>query len=250
MFSANHTHKIRKRLLLFLSLAVTPIMMLFSNLVSAQALTINVPGIPVEDVAPLAPISETSDQDPSFTPYATRQYQPLLRRGLQFQEAGEHEAALDLLNRAWQISRVNLGLYHEEQIPVLKSIVYSELETRDWESVDRIYDYMTHLYKQLYDIEDPRFEKGLQMISSFHIAAFNANLDGESEYHLRKANQLLELRLESAESSLADDHPRMQYLNESIALSRKYLYLMSDRYKQMLARQENANRERLFAELD
>lgn len=232
------------------ALALTPILAVFGTQVSAQELTISAPEFSHEAFIESDWAQDSRDSETAFTPYSNQQYEPLLRRGLQFQEEGEHEAALDLLNQVWQISRINYGLYHEDQIPVLKSIVYSELETQDWEAVDKVFDYMTHLYKQLYEDTDPRLEAGLRQISSFHINAFNANLDGEGKYHLQKAAVLLEMRLENAELTLPEDDPKMQYLEESVALSRQHLYLMSDRYQQTLARQGEANREMLFADLD
>ncbi|MEX2469976.1 MAG: hypothetical protein WD396_09490 [Pseudohongiellaceae bacterium] len=185
-----------------------------------------------------------------FNPFDADQFQAYLSRGLALQEAGEHESALPVLDRAWQINRIERGLYHESQVPVLESMVVSELESGDFEAVNRHYAYMEHLYRRLYDIDDPRLDSGLQKISSFHVNAFNVNLAGQREYHLRKAASILKLRLEVAERTLAEDHPKVNYLTESIALSRHQLYLMSDRHKEMLARKQASSRDRLFATLE
>jgi hypothetical protein len=67
---------------------------------------------------------------------------------------------------------------------------------------------------------------------------------------LRKAAELLELRLETSKQTLAADHPRLAYLNESIATSRKHLFLLSDRYREMMRQQGKASRDRLLADLD
>jgi hypothetical protein len=233
-----------------LALLAIPILLLASHGVSAQSLTITVPEINAAEVTTANRAVDATASDNSFTPYSSQHYQPLLSRGLQLQEAGQHEAALDVLSQAWQINRINYGLYNENQIPVLKSIVYSGIETGDWQAVDRFYDYMTHLYLQLYELDDPRLDEGLENISSFHITAFNADLGEDREYHLRKAAELLELRLETSKLTLAEDHPRLNYLHESIALSRKHLFLLSDRYREMLRQQGSANRDRLLADLD
>lgn len=188
--------------------------------------------------------------DGDFNPFDANQFQVYLSRGLALQEAGDHEAALPVLDRAWQISRIEHGLFHEAQIPVLESMVVSELEAGNFEAVNLHYDYMEHLVKRLYDIDDPRLESGLQKISSFHVNAFNVNLGGQRELHLRKAARILKLRLEVAERTLAEDHPRVNYLAESIALSRHQLYLMSDRHKELMIRKQAAARDRLFVTLD
>jgi uncharacterized coiled-coil protein SlyX len=233
-----------------LALLAIPFLLLISQGVSAQALTITVPEINVAEVTSASRALDATAKDDSFTPYSSQHYQPLLSRGLQLQEAGQHQAALDLLNQAWQINRINYGLYNESQIPVLKSLVYSGIETEDWQTVDQLYDYMTHLYLQLYKMDDPRLDEGLEKISSFHITAFNADLGEDREYHLRKAAELLELRLETSKQTLAADHPRLAYLNESIATSRKHLFLLSDRYREMMRQQGKASRDRLLADLD
>lgn len=185
-----------------------------------------------------------------FNPFDANQFQAYLSRGLALQEAGEHETALLVLDRAWQINRIEYGLYHESQLPVLQTMVVSELEAGNWEAVNRHYDYMEHLYRRLYDIDDPRLELGLQKISTFHVNAFNVNLAGQREYHLRKAARILKLRLEVAERTLAEDHPRVNYLTESIALSRRQLYLMADRHKELLVREQVGARARLFVTLE
>ncbi|MCI5107339.1 MAG: hypothetical protein MRY76_11545 [Pseudomonadales bacterium] len=233
-----------------LALLAVPFLLLISQGVSAQALTITVPEINVAEVTGTSRALDANAKDDFFTPYSSQHYQPLLSRGLQLQEVGQHQAALDLLNQAWQINRINYGLYNESQIPVLKSLVFSGIETEDWQTVDQLYDYMTHLYLQIYELDDPRLDEGLEKISSYHITAFNADLGEGREYHLRKAAELLELRLETSEQTLATDHPRLAYLNESITTSRKHLFLLSDRYREMMRQQGKASRDRLLADLD
>ncbi|GAB5501234.1 MAG: hypothetical protein PsegKO_35450 [Pseudohongiellaceae bacterium] len=169
--------------------------------------------------------------------------------GLSQQELGDHRAAVSAFEQALQIARVNYGLFHESQIPLVESIIYSLMEIQDWESVDRQFDYMAHLYRRLYDIDDPRLESGLQKISSYHVNAFNINLEGRGEYHLRKAANLFKLRLEVAEQTLTEDHPKLDYLNESLALSREHLYLMSNRHKQRMKKIAQSSRDNLLADL-
>jgi hypothetical protein len=185
----------------------------------------------------------------SYDPYDTRSMEPALEMGLSQQELGDHRAAVSAFEQALQIARVNYGLFHESQIPLVESIIYSLMEIQDWESVDRQFDYMAHLYRRLYDIDDPRLESGLQKISSYHVNAFNINLEGRGEYHLRKAANLFKLRLEVAEQTLTEDHPKLDYLNESLALSREHLYLMSNRHKQRMKKIAQSSRDNLLADL-
>jgi len=185
-----------------------------------------------------------------FNPFDGEQFQNFLREGLRLQEAHDHQAAVSLFLRAWRVSRIDLGLYHEIQIPILKSLVYSHLELGNYAEVEQQYDYLTHLYQRLYPLEDPRLEAGLQQISSFHINAFNANLQGRQEHHLHKAAVILQLRQEAALATLDKGHPRLEYLQKSIELSKQHLYLLSDRHRELRAKDAKRNRDRLFATLE
>lgn len=186
----------------------------------------------------------------AFSPYDRDGLEPAIEDGLLAQENGNHQAAIAAFDHALQITRVSYGLYHESQIPLLESIIYSAMEMAAWDAVDDRFTYLEHLYRRLYDVDDPQLESGLQKVSSFHVNAFNINLDGKQEYHLRQAARIFQLRLEVAEHTLAEDHPKFDYLNESIALSRQHLYLLSNRHKELLRLNAQGNRDNLLADLD
>ncbi len=200
--------------------------------------------VPAISVVPVTLLSE------EYNPYDDSQLENLVLQGRRNQEAGNHADAIGFFDMAWQSSRVTNGLYHASQVPLLESMIVSEIELEAWQSVDDHYAYIELLLHRLYDKQDARLEAGLQSVSSWHVNAFNINLDGKREQHLRKAYRILKLRLEVAENTLPSDDPKFEFLNESIRLSEAYLYLMSERYRQQLRNQEQAERERLLATLD
>lgn len=189
-------------------------------------------------------------EDALFNPYQSDQLNTLLRQALVNQESGDHQQALSLFEQAWQISRISHGLYHESQIDLIDQMVYSAMELGSWEVVDSNYDYLRHLYSRLYDIDDPRLETGLQKISSFHVNAYNLNIDGKREYHLRKAAQIFDIRLQVASLTLSEGHPKFGFLQESLAISRHQLYLMSQQHKEMLTRHRQSRRDQVLVGLD
>lgn len=191
-----------------------------------------------------------SSNDQLFNPYQSEQLDLLLRQALASQESGDHQLALSLFEQAWQISRISHGLYHESQVDLIDLMVYSAIELGSWDVVDTNYDYLSHLYRRLYDIDDPRLETGLQKISSFHVNAFNLNIDGKREYHLRKAAQIFDIRLQVATLTLSEGHPKFGFLQESLAISRHQLYLMSQQHKEMLTRHRQSRRDQVLAGLD
>jgi len=188
--------------------------------------------------------------EPLFNPYRLDGLEPAIEQGIISQEAGHHAVAISAFEQALQITRIRYGLYSETQIPLLEGIINSGMELQDWEMVDERYAYMEHLYRKLYAIDDPRLERGLQKISSFHVNAFNINLDGRREYHLRRAAKLFQTRLQVAENTLAEDHPRFQYLNEGIEISRQHLYIMSNAQREALEKKRASARDNLLADLD
>ncbi len=185
-----------------------------------------------------------------FNPYDDEQLEELVVAARLHQEAGAHAVALELLDQAWQISRVTNGLYHEAQVPLLEGMITSRIELEDWAGMDANYAYMELIYNRLFEITDPRLEQGLQKISSWHVNAFNANLDGRKEQHLRKARLVLKQRLEIAHLTLPEGDPKFAFLNESIYLCEQHLFLMSERHKMLVQKQQRAARDSLLATLD
>ncbi len=191
-----------------------------------------------------------SRQEVFFDPYDRSQFDVLTIAGIQRQEAGDHAAALEAFEQAWQITRVANGLLHDSQIPIVESIIVSEIELEDWESVDNHFGYLEHLYQRLYNNDDPRLERGLQKVSSWHVNAFNANVDGKRRLHLEKARKIFKTRLAVAEQTLPAEDPKFAFLRQSITLTEQYLFLMSNRYREQLRQSERASRDRLLATLD
>ena len=184
-----------------------------------------------------------------FSPYDYRLEEPLNDMALRMQEANDHEMALQVFNKAWQVNRVNNGLFHESQLALLENMISSERELGDWEAVNKHYAHLEHLYRRLYNIDDPQLESGLQKISAWHVHAININRDGKRMEHLRKAHQIFKLRLQIAESTLAADDPKFAFLYESIAVSEHQLY-MANIPKDTKRIRRRARRDRLIAGLD
>lgn len=208
------------------------------------------PGTSAETFSATAMLAPAPGSPASYNPYDHSQLESLVQEAIRIQEAGNHERAVAIFEKAWQTSRVAYGLYHQAQIPLLESMIASQIELEQWQSIDNHYAYLELLYLRLYDTKDLMLEAGLQKISSWHINAFNINLDGRREQHLRKARSLLKLRLEVAANTLPEGHPKFEFLNDSIRLSEQYLYLMSERHKQQLRQHERVERDRLLATLD
>lgn len=174
--------------------------------------------------------------EPGFGAYDQRQVEPLGDLGRQQLDSGDYSQALVLFKQALHVNRINNGLYHESQLPILDSIIASEVALRDWEAVDGHYSYLEHLYRRLYSLEDPRLDMGLREVSSWHVNALNVNIDGRRVEHLREANKVFKLRLQIAQRTLSIGDPKYDFLVKNIEICERQLYLASDLNREMISR--------------
>ena len=162
-----------------------------------------------------APGALAIDHEPVHL-YDLRGLESLDRRAQGLREAGRHQEAAALYRQALQTLRINRGLYHESQIPLLENLVENATEAGDWAAVDSHYAYMEHLYRRLYPPPDPRLERGLRKIVHWHRTAYDDGLTPLRFRHYYKFHQLQRLRLSIAEHTHPPDHPMLQALREEI----------------------------------
>ena len=132
----------------------------------------------------------------------------------------------------------------------MERIISSEVAQENWEAVEKKYGLLEHLYRRLYGTDDERLESGLQKVSSWHVNAFNSNMDGQRKQHLQQARRIFMARLEIAEHTLPETDPKLTFLRESIQLTETYLYLMSERYIEHARHNQRASEYGLVASVD
>ena len=191
-----------------------------------------------------------SELEYQFGPYDIRLKEALKGLGFQLKRAGDFMAASEAYKRALHISRVNDGLFNESQLAIVERLIDVDQKMARWDQVNNHYGYLEHLYKKLYQKDDPRLEEGLRKVVAWHFDASNFNLNGRRVEHLRKAHGLLKLRLEVAELTLSGEDPLLDSLKRNIAQSEYYLYLSSDLYQEMSRERRRYARDRYLATLD
>ena len=165
---------------------------------------------------------------PSYARFEAKQIGSYVTQGFSFQESGHYDKALVVFQKAWEMDRIQNGLYSASQVPIIENIISNYVELEKWNAVNDQFEYLEYLYGRIYQVDDPKFELGLQKISSWHITALNENLDGRRLMHLRKVHNLFKTRLNIARSTLDSEDPIFEYLSENIGLSKRQLYLYSD----------------------
>ena len=88
------------------------------------------------------------------------------------QQQGNHGGAIQTLDRAIHVNRINSGLYTLEQIPVVEQLISSHMALGDWEEADTYNNYLFHVQQKAYGLNDPRLIPVLDRLATWNIQAF------------------------------------------------------------------------------
>ena len=78
-----------------------------------------------------------------------------------YQDAGEFAEAGKTLERVLQISKINKGLFHEEQIPIAEAYIKTLIALGDYTRVDEQLDFLVYLYQKCFGADSPEIIKPL-----------------------------------------------------------------------------------------
>lgn len=93
--------------------------------------------------------------------------------GTLHQQQGNHSQAIEVLDRAVHVSRINNGLHTLDQMPAVEQMIESYLATQQWEQADLYYNYMFYVQQKAYGTSDPRIIPILDRLASWNLRAFN-----------------------------------------------------------------------------
>lgn len=174
----------------------------------------------------------------------------MLLRAHFLQEQSYHDEAISVLREALQSTRMTLGLYHENQIEILDSLIVSEVARENWHRVDDLNALLAHLYGSLYAGDSEKLEQGLQKVTRWHVDALRYNLDGRTVPHLREARKLFKTRLQLARQADVPDVRKIERLQEGIRIAETHLIIQSDNHMDELRKQQALRRAWLLSSLD
>lgn len=144
----------------------------------------------------------------------------LLGLGIVYQQQGKHKEAVETLNRAMQIRRVNEGLQNLDQLAVLENIMTSNAAIGDWEELDHNYQQMLWLHRRNFEPDAPEYIRNLVRHGRWKVEAFrNARLGKGSFNALQEAQTLYSRIIRHIEKQHGKLDPRLvelQYLNAMI----------------------------------
>jgi hypothetical protein len=104
------------------------------------------------------------------------------------QQQGNHIGAIQTLDRAIHVNRINSGLYTLEQIPVVEQLIQSHMALGDWEEADIYNNYLFHVQQKAYGFDDPRLIPVLERLATWNIQAFKI---GQSQIMFNAAARMV-----------------------------------------------------------
>ena len=122
--------------------------------------------------------------------YEVQLSEVLLDLGKTYQSLELHNEAIATLKRSLQISRVNSGLYHLDQVAILEQMLKSNKALQDWEMVNANYAYLYWVNKRNYGDFDPQLLPVIERLGKWHLHAYTEALDERPFLHLFEADKL------------------------------------------------------------
>ncbi|MDP1933164.1 MAG: hypothetical protein Q8L60_17075 [Gammaproteobacteria bacterium] len=182
-------------------------------------------------------------------PFDYRLSEPLQAAGSAMEKKGDFIQALRFYDRALHVTRINSGLYSENQIEIVEALINANVSLENWIAVDNHFRYLHLLYTRLYKEGTPELNRGLAQISDWHVLAINNDFGTDRISHLRDVSKLFQQRLKVLEGVLSEDDPVIRTLRYNINISQYHLRVLSgggsdDR---ILSRLEEQYEDRLAA---
>lgn len=108
-----------------------------------------------------------------------------------YAEIGDFESAITVYTDALQISRINTGLYGDQQLPIIASLIESNSQLRNWEETDDLHELRYHISSRLYDLGDLAYLEAAENYGAWKLRLLRQNLlDLDYRSYSRNAEDL------------------------------------------------------------
>ena len=121
----------------------------------------------------LQAIDEMQGSQGIYAPQLQEAYADL---GALYDEIEDFDSAISVYTDALQISRINTGLYSEQQIPVIRSLIESNGRLRNWQEADDLQELQYHISSRLYGLDDPAYLDAAQDYGDWKLRLLRENL--------------------------------------------------------------------------
>ena len=106
-------------------------------------------------------------------------------------EVEDFEGAAKVYSEALQITRINTGLYSEEQLPLIKALIASNASSKAWAEADDFQSLHLHIASRLYSKTDGRFLAAARQYGDWRFRVISENLLDDSYQGLARTAEEL-----------------------------------------------------------
>jgi hypothetical protein len=106
-------------------------------------------------------------------------------------EVEDFEGAAKVYSEALQITRINTGLYSEEQLPLIKALIASNASSKAWAEADDFQSLHLHIASRLYSKTDGRFLAAARQYGDWRFRVMSENLLDDSYQGLARTAEEL-----------------------------------------------------------
>lgn len=107
-------------------------------------------------------------------PFSAQLPQQLLALGVAYQKSGELDKALENFDRALHVTRINMGLFTTEQIPIIEQTIRNYLIRGDMQAADEQQRYLFYLQQKNFGTGSAELLPALNSFAQWNIFAFSA----------------------------------------------------------------------------
>ncbi|GJM13078.1 MAG: hypothetical protein DHS20C12_14810 [Pseudohongiella sp.] len=167
--------------------------------------------------------------------------------GALHQQQGNHIAAIETLDRAVHINRINSGLYTLEQIPAIEQLIQSYMALGDWEQADMYNNYLFHVQQKAYGYDDPRLIPVLDRLATWNIQAFKIGYGNLMGVKLRQSQIMFNAAARMVGMHFGKSDERFVNYQRNIVNS-AYLVATNPDVMNEIERPEYRSMQQMFAE--
>lgn len=120
-------------------------------------------------------IEDLQGEQGIYSPFLQEAYSDLAAF---YNEIEDYENAISLYTDALQVTRINTGLYSEEQLPVIQALIRGNDKLQQWQDLDDLQQLIYHISSRLYQPGDPGYFGAAEQYGRWKLRMMRENLLG------------------------------------------------------------------------
>lgn len=93
-----------------------------------------------------------------------------------YNEIEDYDNAIAVYSDALQVTRINTGLYSEQQLPLIKELISNNDKLREWQEVDDLQQLNYHISSRLFELGDPAYIGAAEQYGNWKLRLLRENL--------------------------------------------------------------------------